>query len=80
VVVWVTVTLPRGVTPAFAMRNPFPLGRVHFIPCVMDRQVMEPRVTEYPYGRVGVPTPAFARQRSPVHDVSVDGAVSVADC
>jgi hypothetical protein len=47
-VVCVTITDPSGVMPALAIENPFPLGSVHVTPCVRDRQVMVPTVTETP--------------------------------
>lgn len=47
-VVFVTATLPSGVTPDLARMNPLPLARVHFIPVVMERQVKGPRVIDVP--------------------------------
>jgi hypothetical protein len=47
-VVVVSVTPPRGVTPDLARMKPFPLPRVHFMPVVVERQVNGPRVMEVP--------------------------------
>lgn len=46
--VWITVTLPIGVTPELARMKPLPLASVHFIPVVMERQVNRPKVIELP--------------------------------
>jgi hypothetical protein len=61
------------------MENPSPFPRRQVTPVLDDEQVNGPRVTDCPYCKVGVPSPAFPRHDTPVHRASVPSGLSVTD-
>jgi hypothetical protein len=75
----VTVACPSGVVRALEMRKPSPSASVHLTPEVDEWQVKGPRETDMPYCKVGVPSPALERHRTPVHSVSVPSRFNVTD-
>ena len=64
--------------PEVEIEKPFPDDTVHVTPTVSDTQVKGPAPVSVPYAKVGVFTPAFDRQLSPVHVVTTPSALNEA--